>query len=75
MAPAFTLTVELVAAARVCAPGLQKSLALPGLVSLCVALGTSLAEGRWQLGRYTRFAAFDGEIRRGRPPLRGGRPF
>lgn len=63
MDPAFTLTVELVAAARVCAPSLQKALALPRLFSLCVELGTSLAGRRWQPGRYTRFAVQEPKLR------------
>ncbi|CAK7043743.1 MAG: hypothetical protein DELT_02941 [Desulfovibrio sp.] len=63
MNPAFCLTVELVAAARECAPSLQKSLALSRMFSLCAELGTALAEFTWTPGRYTRFAVQEPKLR------------
>ena len=57
------LTPELLKAADVCGRSLQKSLALPGIGSLCADLAVRLLSQNWRPGRYTRFAVEEPKLR------------
>ena len=57
------LTTELLEAAFSCGHSLQKSLALPGVASLCAELADSLTGRTWKPGQYTRFAVQEPKLR------------
>lgn len=57
------LTAELLEAAFSCGHSLQKSLALPGVASLCVELAELLTARTWKPGQYTRFAVQEPKLR------------
>lgn len=57
------LASELLEAAFSCGRSLQKSLALPGIASLCADLAERLATRTWKPGLYTRFAVQEPKLR------------
>lgn len=57
------LTPELLEAAFSCGHSLQKSLALPGIATLCGNLADALCSHAWRPGQYTRFAVLEPKLR------------
>ncbi len=57
------LIAELLEAAQTCGASLQKSLALPGIASLCAELAEALLSRSWKPGRHTRFAVQEPKLR------------
>jgi hypothetical protein len=57
------LTAELLEAAFACGRSLQKSLALPGMATMCAELADSLLSRVWKPGECTRFAVREPKLR------------
>ena len=63
MAVKSRLTADLLQAASLCGPSLQKALALPEIATLCARLASELLARTWRPSSYLRFAVQEPKLR------------